>query len=341
MNNHNTLNHCVRLSLLAATLTTLTAASPSFAQQEAINTKSRAIVTSVNGDDQDVIEVRIEDGKVTVKRNGEEVPDAQIRREGGRFIILDEHGKAVNEANVWLGDDEHGSLYRFDQIAPLTDALTLYQAAAGEIVPKVMIGVQTAKPGPALEKHLRLEPGRAIMISGLYEGMPADEAGLQQYDIVIRIDGQPLEEDKGIVKALADRNAGDKVKLGVIHEGQPKDVVITLVAYDASRLRESKLIGGTPMMSLFTEGVSIPSLEGIAEIPKWQGFVYSPEQNQLFQRLEGLQGDQKAWRGAIEAIPRVQGAQKDIDARLQRLDDRMAELEKLLGKLVEQNKSAR
>lgn len=341
MNNYTTLTTRVRLSVLAASVVALTASVPAFAHQAPAKSQTRSVVTTVDGDDKNVIEVRIEDGKVTVKRNGEEIPEARIRREGGRVIILDEHGKALDEANVWLGDDERGSLYQFGQTSPMADALTMYQMAAGEGAPKVMIGVQTMKPGPALEKHLQLVPGMAIMISGLYEGMPADEAGIEQYDIVIRVDGRPLVEGEGIVNVLADKSAGEKVKLAVIHEGKPKEVVVTLAEYDAKKLHESKLIGGTPMLSMFTETLNVPGLEVLAEQPQWQGLVYSPEQRQLFKRLEGLQGDQHAWRGAIEAIPRVQGAQKDIDERLQRLDDRMAELEKLLGTIIEQNKRGR
>ncbi len=52
-----------------------------------------------------------------------------------------------------------------------------------------MIGVHLGDPGKALRKHLRLEPGEGTMISGLYKGLAADKAGLQQYDIIIAVDG--------------------------------------------------------------------------------------------------------------------------------------------------------
>jgi serine protease Do len=329
----------IRRTVVTACLTALAFGADVWALQAPVQSQSRAVVTTVSDDEKDVIEIRIEDGKLSVKRNGLDVPDARIRREGGRIVILDESGNAVDEANVWTTDGEEHSIYEFSQTEPFADAMAMYRVAAREGAPKVMIGVHTAKPGPALEKHLRLEPGKAIMISGLYEGMPANKAGLEQYDIVIKIDGAELAEGDGIAKCLADKKAGESVKLSVIHEGQPKEVVVTLEEYDGKKLQEMKLIGGTPLLTLFGESLSVPNLKNLAD-PQWQGFVYSPENNEFFQQLETFPADGQFWRGRVEGAPSPK-VESDLDARNKRLDDRLAELEKMLGKLVEQNQRTR
>jgi hypothetical protein len=339
MSMHTRITDGLQRFVVTACLTTLAFGFDAFALQAPVKSKSRSVVTTVNDDEKDVIEIRIEDGNLSVKRNGLDVPDARIRREGGRIVILDENGNAVDEANVRTAEGEDHSIYEFSQMEPYADAMAVYRLAAREGAPKVMIGVHTAKPGPALEKHLHLEPGKAIMISGLYEGMPANKAGLEQYDIVIKIDGAELAEGDGIAKVLADKKAGDNVKLSVIHEGQPKEVVLTLEEYDGKKLQEMKLIGGTPLLSLFGESMNVPKLKNLAD-PQWQGFVYSPENNEFFQQWEAFPRDGQYWRGRVEGVPAPK-VDSDLDARLKRLDDRMAELEKMLGKLVEQNQRTR
>ena len=331
------------------------------------------------------------DGKITVKVNGEEIPVDRIKHEDGRVIILDTDGTEMALGNIWIGgdDDEHGIMpwvMRFhdaqenDEIA---DSLRLFFDEDFEFEfdgnsfehPKVMLGVQLAPPGEALEIHLRLDPDSATMISRVYEGLAADEAGLEKYDIIVAINGHTPADHGSIREVLSDQEPGDEITLTIIHEGKKRKVNVELQEYRAEQLHKLQLgEGGMFMLPLDRGGEGFdfrfqgdskdlhkllidperghwfrrPELEGgnlnlhlnkelLEELHKQLG---DDAAEKLHERLKGrLPG---AWR------ERLHGEGEDVlkfrkrlerdenDAHTKALNDRIEELKRMLDKLVEE-----
>jgi serine protease Do len=61
-------------------------------------------------------------------------------------------------------------------------------------------------------------------------GSPADEAGLQEEDIIIEINGSALDEKNGLVSLLGRKKVGDTVELKVIRNGEEVVLFATLQA---------------------------------------------------------------------------------------------------------------
>ena len=120
--------------------------------------------------------------------------------------------------------------------------------------PKVMLGVQLAPPGEALEIHLRLDPDSATMISRVYEGLAADEAGLAEYDIIVAINGNTPANHGSIREVLSEQDPGDEVTLTIIHEGKKRKVNVQLQEYKAEQLHELQLGKGGMFMLPFDHG---------------------------------------------------------------------------------------
>ncbi len=191
-----------------------------------------------------------------------------------------------------------------------------------------MLGIHLAEPGKALPRHLGLEPGSTTMISGLYEGLPAHDAGLDQFDIITAIDGQTPADPHSIHEALADKEPGETVTLSVIHEGRAGEVVVTLAAFDADAMHSADLIGGGPAIHIERD-FRLPT----GDID-WRGFVIDPDAaaGQLFRRLE------RPTRERLEEFQHLlrERAPRHIDERLEQLNDRIDDLMEMLDKLVEE-----
>lgn len=63
-------------------------------------------------------------------------------------------------------------------------------------------------------------------------GSPADKAGLEENDIIILVNGQKLEEALNV--ALRAFGPGDSVKLTILHDGEEKEVEVTLGSQPAN-----------------------------------------------------------------------------------------------------------
>lgn len=90
--------------------------------------------------------------------------------------------------------------------------------------PKVWIGVRlTPIPAP-LAAHLG---ARGVMVGNVVKGSPADQAGLQQYDIIVSVDGQELINPPDLSAAIGKATPGTPARLGVIRKAQSQEVQIT------------------------------------------------------------------------------------------------------------------
>ncbi len=59
-------------------------------------------------------------------------------------------------------------------------------------------------------------------------GSPADKAGLLENDIIIEVDGEKLEDGMNLSRIVAEKVAGDVMKLKVLSKGEEKEVEVTL-----------------------------------------------------------------------------------------------------------------
>jgi hypothetical protein len=320
-------------SALIATACAALFATQSFAQTPS-QKKSEGKLTVVDSEDLDgavaggahSVEVRIVDGDVTVKRDGKEVPKDRIKKEGGRIIILDENGNELKD----FAFGEGGEFRMFGGGAHPWRGMTM---TAGE-TPTVMLGVHMGEPSPDLEYHLGLEHGTSTIISGLYEGLPAHEAGLNQHDVIIKVDGREPADAASIKKALANKQADDTVTFTVIQKGKARDVKVKLAAFDAEKMQSSKWIGQTQtswMGQLLGNGefdnVWIPKMEGLNQ----ELFIAPGADGRKQMELIAPRIHEKLRQQFNEASKQGEG----VENQLNRLDERMADLEQLLQKLIE------
>lgn len=70
----------------------------------------------------------------------------------------------------------------------------------------------------------------AAGISQVEPGSPADQAGLQEGDVVTKIDGERVNDSLALVAQVRQRTTGDQVELTYLRDGQEATVTVTLDA---------------------------------------------------------------------------------------------------------------
>lgn len=63
-------------------------------------------------------------------------------------------------------------------------------------------------------------------------GSPADKAGLVEYDIVLEIDGEEINEKNSLAKVIRKKKIGDEIELKVLSKGNEKKVKVILEKTD-------------------------------------------------------------------------------------------------------------
>jgi serine protease Do len=77
-----------------------------------------------------------------------------------------------------------------------------------------------------------LDEVRGAEIVTVQADTPASEVGLQPGDVVLAIDGDPIEDATDLTTGLAQLQPGDEVTLELIRDGEPLEVAVTLGEFD-------------------------------------------------------------------------------------------------------------
>jgi putative serine protease PepD len=69
-----------------------------------------------------------------------------------------------------------------------------------------------------------------LFIVGVVAGGPAAKAGLQQGDVITKVDGQPATSNLQLQELTLTKNPGDKVTIGYVRDGRSASTTVTLEA---------------------------------------------------------------------------------------------------------------
>jgi len=96
-------------------------------------------------------------------------------------------------------------------------------------VKRGVIGVNPQTLNPWLAKPLGIETMWGVILGDVFPNGPAHEAGLQVGDIIISLDGKPMENGRQFEVNLYNKQIGGKVSLEVVRDGKKftKEVEVT------------------------------------------------------------------------------------------------------------------
>ena len=95
------------------------------------------------------------------------------------------------------------------------------------------LGVQVAPVTDAVAKAQGLKQTAGALIEMVMPSSPAYQAGLFDGDIILAVEGTPVDATHSLTSLLASRQPGDKVKLRVVRNGKEEDLTVTLGATTA------------------------------------------------------------------------------------------------------------
>jgi S1-C subfamily serine protease len=99
--------------------------------------------------------------------------------------------------------------------------------ADGEVA-HPFLGVQPSSVTPRIAEQFGLGVEVGVLVLNVVEGSPAEEAGLVPGDVIVTIDGEPVEGAGDLLGALRRFGPGDEMPLTVVRDGEETDVAVTL-----------------------------------------------------------------------------------------------------------------
>ena len=187
----------------------------------------------------------------------------------------------------------------------------VFRVPAGKVdtAPQTYLGVALRPVGPELAAHLGgdVPKGVGLGVAFVEPGSPAAKAGVEQYDVIVKLDDQWVINDDQLTTLVRMRKADDKAKLTVERKGEQKTLDVTFAQKEMAVPLTLDFFGG---------GDHGPGVRGFV-VPGGPGggVPLPPEMGPMMRDMPQMNGEfEQAQRQLEEALRQLQGQRLRLDA---------------------------
>jgi len=188
-----------------------------------------------------IVQVRVATDDDRAEMEGK-VRAAQERAEAERGRADVEHQRAAGIYHAAIADQRAQAE---TELANALEAEKLSARAAGagatftftgKTEKASFLGVSTSQIQPAMSSQLKLAKGVGLVVESADKDGPAGQAGLEQYDVMYKIDDQILVNPQQLAVLVRMHKPGDTVSLTVYRGGDEKTIKAKLIEKEVAAL---------------------------------------------------------------------------------------------------------
>lgn len=88
---------------------------------------------------------------------------------------------------------------------------------------------------PDLERAFNVRANGGVIVNEIARGGPADRGGMHVGDVLVSLEGHPVQSDRDVVRELADHGIGDRLTVRVLRGGRAQELQLTTIARPGDR----------------------------------------------------------------------------------------------------------
>jgi len=100
------------------------------------------------------------------------------------------------------------------------------------------LGVSITEVGDDDVPRLKLRDSRGVLIRSVMPGEPADQGGVRPNDVIVALDGSPMEGPRDLQRVVASTPVGQKIRVTVLRDGREQQLDVTIGRYKATEERK-------------------------------------------------------------------------------------------------------
>ena len=116
------------------------------------------------------------------------------------------------------------------------------------------VGIQDLTP--ELAEYYKVKGETGVLVTQIFEGDPADKAGIKANDIITAVNGEPVTSSRELSRRIAALGVGQKAKITIMRDGREKTVTV-----ETAKRQEEQTLASKESESDDKLGLSLQSLE--------------------------------------------------------------------------------
>ena len=146
---------------------------------------------------------------------------------GGALVDMDGRLAGINTAIFSKSGGSHGIGFA---IPSNLVRLVVQSALKGGKVQRPWLGASLQTLTPDIADTLGLAAPSGALVAKVHAKGPAARAGLRAGDVVVSVDGKPVQDPQGFQYRFLTKGVGGSTELGIVRKGQNLKTTITLIA---------------------------------------------------------------------------------------------------------------
>ncbi|NBS25254.1 MAG: DegQ family serine endoprotease [Gammaproteobacteria bacterium] len=131
-----------------------------------------------------------------------------------------------------------------------------------------MLGVQITDLDPDLVEALELQVTRGAVVSSVVADSPAENVGIEAGDIIVSVDGEPVESASDLRNIIGLTRAGTEVEIGVVRENRGRNFAVQIgdspdVASESIEANATSVLEGAELNSIPLNHSAYGEVEGV------------------------------------------------------------------------------
>jgi len=184
--------------------------------------------------------------------------DAPINRGNSGGPLFDAEGRVIG-INTAIYSPSGGSVgIGFAIPSTLAQDIIVQLRAEGSVA-RGWLGVQIQPVTKLVAESLGLTEQQGALVAGVESGSPADRAGIKTGDVIVRMNGEDLDDFKDLPKLVAKAKAGSESTLEVRRRGETRELEVEIGRMPSDEV-EVALAGGDAVPDSARLGIHLAEL---------------------------------------------------------------------------------
>lgn len=166
---------------------------------------------------------------------------------GGALISMDGRLVGINAA-IYTKDGGNMGIGFAVPSNMVQAALSNVQGGSSKTFVRPWTGISGQNVSAEMAQSLGLDRPLGVIVNGLHPASPALKAGMKVGDVIVSINGKPVEDPSAFAYRVATSRIGEAVELGIVRKGQTETLRLDMMAPPENMPRnETTIKGANPL----------------------------------------------------------------------------------------------